>query len=189
MKLLYKWKYWRWIKFGGLVIEAWTAKLNSANIQHLTIFAGYVGLTAKLNSANINNFQVWSQRAKSNGRQYCHLYGSHVHTVMWIHSGLLYSLCSRYEQLSHCPGSNCALSHVEPIFLKHGSSVLHSVHLHILSRKFLFHMHLSLLYLKSNSLLAYVSERSFIIICTICMLQSASTRRRLNLVIEQIIVQ
>ena len=28
----YNWKYWRWIKFGGLAIEAWTAKLSSTNI-------------------------------------------------------------------------------------------------------------------------------------------------------------
>ena len=39
----------------NLVVEALTAKLSSANIQHLAIFAGKVGPTAKLNSANTLN--------------------------------------------------------------------------------------------------------------------------------------
>ena len=72
----YKWKYWRWITFGSLAIEAWTAKLSSANIfntwQSLQVRLGW---PPNENFTNIYECQVWSQIAKFNDDQYYHLYG------------------------------------------------------------------------------------------------------------------
>ena len=54
------WKYWRWIKFGGLVMEAWIAKLSPAIV-------GYrFGPPPNLIYANIFEHPVWRQLNRQN---------------------------------------------------------------------------------------------------------------------------
>ena len=76
--ILYSWKIWRGIKFGGLAVCMSTAKLKS-KIQNFLL--AYIRMaipyqTAKFKSTNTFAMAIWDPTAKFNSRQYFRLYSS-----------------------------------------------------------------------------------------------------------------
>ena len=87
--LPYSRKFWRGIKFGGLVVNLCNRQIKIHQYFILTyIHVAIQYRTAKFKSANIFAMTIWGPTAKFNSRQYFPLYG------------MFFSLnCQRYSTL------------------------------------------------------------------------------------------
>ena len=79
----------------------WMPSLNAQNVLRMltscsiSITTSLGVLNEKAYSANIYECPVWSQIAKFNACQYCHIYGIHLNSRMGLHSATLFSLTWR----------------------------------------------------------------------------------------------